>query len=58
MSQNMKKKSRIEMEKEKFIVERDRINTNELKIKNFEIKSQVFKFDMVILKNFYLMIFL
>lgn len=47
MTQNIKKKSRVEVEKEKFLEEKQKLNTTLLKIKNSEIKSQVFKFDMV-----------
>jgi len=47
MTQNVKKKSRIELEKEKFLEEKQKQDTNLLKMKNSEIKSQVFKFDMV-----------
>lgn len=47
MSENIKKKSRIEMEKEKFLDEKKKIEESFLKIKNSELKSQVLKFDVV-----------
>jgi len=51
MTQNIKKKSRLELEKEKFLEEKEKLDATLLKFKNSEIKSQVFKFDNVI-KNF------
>lgn len=48
MTQNIKKKSRIEFEKEKFLEEKQKLDATLLKLKSSEIKSQVFKFDMVI----------
>ena len=49
MTKNIKKKSRIELDKEKFMEEKKRYSEELLKIKNTQVKSQVFKFDMVIL---------
>jgi len=51
MTQNIKKKSRVEIDKEKFLEEKQKLNVTLLKIKNSDIKSQVFKFDMVIIIN-------
>ncbi len=47
MDQNIKKKSKVELEKEKFVEEKQKLEANLLRMKNSEIKSQVFKFDMV-----------
>ncbi len=47
MTQNIKKKSKLEIEKEIFFQEKQKLDTSLLKQKNTDIKSQVFKFDMV-----------
>jgi hypothetical protein len=47
MSNNIKKKSRVELDKEKFIEEKKKFEENLLKIKQSQIKTEFFKFDTV-----------
>ena len=47
MKINIKKKSRIELDKEKFYEEKKKVEEKLLKIKQSQIKSEFFKFDTV-----------
>lgn len=46
MTQNVKKKSKLELEKEKYLEEKQKLDATVLKLKSSDIKSQVFKFEV------------